>query len=165
MSKVKSADTPHYELLFIVPNKFTEEELKPVLAKVRGVVEKNGGKITYSEEWGNKKMTYRIKGFTHGYYNLFEFDLTGDAAEKINRELRMSSEVLRHMMIRKIARTEEEIKAEKARQEKRMTEEVIKEQVKEEEKIEKEKEKAKPKMDLKDLDEKLDKILDTDDLL
>ena len=75
MSKVKSDKTPHYELLFIVPNKYTEEELKPILAKVRGVVEKNGGSITYNEEWGNKKMAYRIKGFTHGYYNLFEFDL------------------------------------------------------------------------------------------
>lgn len=165
MAKAKSSETPHYELLFIVPNKYTEEELKPVLTKVRGIVEKNGGKITYGEEWGNKKMTYRIKGFTHGYYNLFEFDLEGNTSEKINRELRMSNEVLRHMIVAKKARTEEEIKAEKMRQEKRMTDEVIKEQAKEEEKIEKEKEKAKPKMDLKDLDEKLDKILDTDDLL
>jgi small subunit ribosomal protein S6 len=165
MAKVKKDTTPHYELLFIVPNKFTEEELKPILAKVRGIIEKNGGSVTYSEEWGNKKMAYRIQGFTHGYYNLFEFDLAGSSAEKINRELRMSSEVLRHMMVAKKARTEEEIKAEKMKEEKRRTEEVIKEQAEEEEKIEKEKEKAKPKMDLKDLDEKLDKILDTDDLL
>lgn len=161
MAKTKLANIPHYELLYVIPNKYTEEEVKPIMAKVSKIIAGHNGKITYSEEWGKKKLAYLIKGNGYGYYNLVEFDLSGNELDKLNRTLAMTNEVLRYQVVTKPARSEAEIKEEKKKMEKRLEEEIVKEK----EEPEKEKEKTKPKMDLKDLDEKLDKILNTDDLL
>ncbi|RLC38598.1 30S ribosomal protein S6 [Candidatus Falkowbacteria bacterium] len=163
MAKNKKNEIPHYELLYIVSNKYTEDELKPIVLNVNKTIEENGGKITYKEDWGKKKLAYSIKHFNYGYYSLAEFDIEGGQVEKIDKELRMSSEILRHTIVVKIAKTAEEIKAEKTRA-KVIVKKAIKEKRKEKEEPLK-KEEPKTKVDLKDLDEKLDKILDTDDLL
>ena len=38
MSKVKSSDISHYELLYFIPNKFTEEEIKPMIEQVGKII-------------------------------------------------------------------------------------------------------------------------------
>jgi len=163
MAKNKKNKIPHYELLYIVSNKYTEDELKPIVLNVNKIIKENGGNITYKEEWGKKKLAYPIEHFNYGYYNLAEFDVEGGQVEKINKALRMSSEVLRYTIVAKAVKTAEEIQAEKVKV-KAIAKKAIKEKRREkEEPLKKEEHKA--KVDLKDLDEKLDKILDTDDLL
>lgn len=168
MAKNKSSEIPHYELLYIIANKFTEDEVTPINATVKALIETNGGIITFSEVWGKKKFMYKIKGFMHGYYNLFEFDANSQAIEKINRELRMSSEILRHMIVVKKKRTLEEIEREKQQVKLQMQKEakaVLEQKEATEKKIEKKEVKEVKKVNYKDLDEKLDKILETDDLI
>ncbi len=171
MAKNKSSKTPHYELLFIVSNQFTEDEVKPIVEEVKSIIEKHDGKVTYDEYWGKKELAYTINHFNHGYYALYEFDAQGEKMNQIDKELRMNRKVLRHQIVSKVFRTPEEIAAEKqAEQEKteKMREEKEKEEngEKEEETKKKEKEDKKAeKVNLKELDDKLDKILETDDLL
>ena len=164
MNENKPAGNSHYEMLYIISNQFTEEEVKPIVAKTKNLIVNNGGNITYSEEWGKKRLAYPIKNFGYGYYFLVEFDLGIDKLRKINKTLNMSSEILRHQIAAKAKRSAEEIKAEKDKTERKMVEKKIAEEKAEEQKEEASKKEAK-KLDLKDLDEKLDKILNTDDLL
>lgn len=161
MAKTKKTDTPHYEMLFIISNKFSEDEVKPIVEKINALVVANEGAVTYSEDWGKKKLAYPIKGFTYGYYNYVEFDLAGANLAKVERNIRMMSEILRHQIIRREVRTIDmpakverpEVKDEKEKPVTKIVEEkIIKKSVKE-------------KTDFKDLDEKLDKILETNDLL
>jgi small subunit ribosomal protein S6 len=159
MSKTKLSGIPHYELLYIVPNKFTEDELKPIIEKIGKIISDKGGKITLTEEWGKKRLAYPVKNFSYAYYILVEFDLEGDKLAKIDKDLRMMSEIMRHQIVAKKLKTEEEIKKEKE-----ISEKIVAKQVKKE-KTEVEKEKKKEKIDMEELDEKLDKILETDDLL
>lgn len=157
MSKTKSSETPHYELLYIIANKFSEDEISPIVEKVKNIITEAEGKITHTEDWGKKRLAYPIKSFGYGYYNLVEFDLAGANLAKVERLFRLMPEVLRHQIVRRDANIA-------AKQIKR--EAPVKE-VKEVEapKLVKEKTSAVPKTDLKDLDEKLDKILETNDLL
>ncbi len=164
MEKDKLSEISHYEMLYIVSNQFSEEEVKPVNEKVHALIKNNGGTVTYNEDWGKKKMCYPIKNFGYGYYFLVEFDIDGAKIKNVDKILRMSSDILRHQITSKVKRTAEEIKLEKEKVEKKMVEKKIAEDKAEEKKEEEAKKEAK-KMDLKDLDEKLDKILDTDDLL
>lgn len=161
MAKNKSGKMPHYEILFIVSNKFSEDEAKEVVKNAHKIITDNSGKITYSEEWGKKKLSYPIKGFQFGYYFLVEFDCLGETVNKINNEFRLSTEILRHIMVAKVAKTAEEIKEEKKKVEKKIIAKVKAESEEEKEEVKKPKE----NIDLKDLDEKLDRILETDDLL
>ncbi len=162
MSKTKSTIIPHYELLYIVSNKFSEEELKPIMDKVRKLVSGQGGNITFSEEWGKKHLAYPIEHFNHGYYTLLEFDLDGEKLAKINRELKLMNEVLRFQIVKKRVKTVAQMKADQKIAEKIAARETREAKEKE---VETEDKKDKKKVDLKELDEKLDKILDTDDLL
>lgn len=160
MSEEKKQELKHYELLYIISNKFSEEEIKPIAEKVGKLIKSHEGNISYVEEWGKKKMSYPIKHFDYGYYQLLEFDLLPENLQKINQELEMTSEILRHMIVAKAPRTAESIKKEKRQITKRAQE--IAAPDKEDKKEDKEK---KEKVDIKELDKKLDKILDTDDLL
>jgi len=163
MSKKKSSEIPHYELLYIISNKFTEEETKPIIEKVNKVIERNQGKITFQEEWGKKKLAYSIENFIYGYYVLVEYDLPGESAAKVNKELKMSNEILRHQIVAKTFKTKEERETEKKQKEERIVKEKEEERKEEEEKIIPVKQKQ--DVNMEDLDAKLDKILDTDDLL
>ena len=157
MAKNKPSEIPHYELLYIISNKYSEDELQPIMQKVDKIINDNGGNITKTENWGKKKLTYQIKHFHHGYYNLVEFDVESSKIEKINRALRMSNEILRHQIVVKKIKTVAKIKKEKEISEKIAAKAVETKKLA--------KEKTKGRVDLKDLDEKLDKILETDDLL
>ena len=157
MAKNKTSEIPHYELLYIISNKYSENELAPIIDKVRKIINNQEGNITFSEEWGKKRLAYPIKHFRYGYYNLVEFDLAGEKLAKVDQMLRLANEILRHQIVNKKQKTVKAIEKEK-----KIAEKIA---VKKEKEIKKEKIKDKEKVELKDLDEKLDKILETDDLL
>lgn len=138
MAKNKSNEKVHYELLYIIPNKFTEEESKKVDEKIKNNIIKKEGEITYTEQWGNKKLAYPVKHFSHGYYNLVEFDLPGESLNELNKELNISEDILRHQIVKKKKRSLEEIEKEKRKAEE------IKEKIKQEEEEEKEKKRPVP---------------------
>jgi small subunit ribosomal protein S6 len=109
MAKNKSSRLPRYELLYIVSNKFTAEETEPVAQKIEDLITANGGTIIYREDWGKRRMSYPIKGFSFGYYRLLECDLAAEKIADIERYLRLSSDILRHQIVKRQPRTVAEI--------------------------------------------------------
>ena len=170
MSKTKTSAATHYEILFIIPNKFTDDEAKTVAEKIAKIITDNSGAITGREYWGKKRLAYAIKQNTFGYYGLLEFDLEGKNLAKIDQALRLSTDVLRHQIVAKKIKTAEEIAKEKAIRakidsKKAATEKKLEEKTKISSSpapVFKSKEK---KVDLKDLDEKLEGIINAKDLI
>lgn len=121
MAKNKSSRLPRYELLYIVSNKFTAEETGPIAQKIEDLITTNGGTIVYREDWGKRRMSYPIKGFSFGYYRLLECDLAAEKISEIERFLRLSSDILRHQIVKRQPRTVEEILAAKEEITKRET--------------------------------------------
>jgi len=157
MAKNKSAATPHYELLYIIANKFSENELEPIIAKVTKLIDDAQGTITHTEDWGKKKMAYQIAGYSHGYYRLVEFDLEPASLARIERNIRMMPEIIRHQVVSKAPFDPTQVKPASIKPVVEKIEPIV---IKNNETP-----KVKDKADLKDLDEKLDKILETNDLL
>jgi len=177
MSKTKKTGAGHYEILFIVPNKFTEDEAKKIATKVDAMIVETEGKVTFSEFWGKKKLAYKIKNNEYGYYGLFEFDLEKENLAKIDNNLRLSTEILRHQIVIKKIKTEAELKREeeirvkidsKKAKEVKVEKTGVKKDVKEE-KTDKttsvKKAVASKSSGLKELDEKLEGIPNADDLI
>ncbi len=203
MSRTKKITEPHYELLYIVSNKYTEQEIAPIAEKIKTLIKESDGEVTYTEDWGKKKLAYPINHFNHGYYFLIEFDLAGAKLNWVDTEIKHMSEILRHQIVSKKKRTLDEINNEKRileKQAKRAAEKRAEAEAEElrpsgpakktaykrkddpvvavpekkeskDEILEEKKKEEKPKskeevqLNLDKLDEKLDKILDTDDLL
>jgi len=180
MSKSKPSGLSRYEMLFIVPNNFTEDEAKSIVTKVEGIVTENGANIVFSEFWGKKKLAYVIKQNHYGYYSLCEFDIDREALTKIDRVLRLSNEVLRHQIISIPALTDAERlaikekqaqaskndkKEEKKENSKEKISKVVDKKVVDKKESKKEEKKESTKAELKDLDQKLEGIITAEDLL
>jgi len=173
MSKTKTTGVTRYEILFIIPNRFTDDEAKTVSSSVEKTIADNGGTITLREYWGKKRLAYEIKHNAFGYYSLLEFDLEGKNLAKIDTAFRLSADVLRHQIVVKHAKSEAAI-AKEARIRVKIDSKKAADSRKQEEKTKisspssaayKAGGKSDKRVDLKDLDEKLEGILNAKDLI
>lgn len=169
MSKTKASGMSRYEIMFIVPNQYTEDEAKTIIGRVEKMLTDASGVITYSEYWGKKKMAYEIKHNAYGYYQIYQFDLLGKDLAKIDNDLRLSHEILRHQILKVTAKTPEQLAKEKSartKMEAKREEEAAKKEAASRPNVKKPVvAKEENRAELKDLDEKLEGILNADDLI
>jgi len=163
-----AAKAQHYEMLYIIPVKYTVEELPQINQKVKALLAEHGCQVTYEEDLGKKKLSYPIKHVFHGYYFVTEFNMSPQELTALNHSLRLAPEVLRHLILVKHERTAAEIEKEKTRRARAEVEEVaaLKEKIEAQatpvttEKVEEAKETIKGKVSIEDLDKKLDELID-----
>lgn len=90
-----------YELMYIVPTSYTEDELGTVEANIAQILEKNGATIIKTKRLGKFKLAYPIKGERFGHYVLIRFSGETSVIAGIENGLRLSQkEVLRHLIVR-----------------------------------------------------------------
>jgi small subunit ribosomal protein S6 len=161
MSRTKSSEIPHYELLCLISNKYSETEVEPIRASVTKLINDQGGVITLEEYWGKKKLAYPINSFRHGYYHLIEFDLEGPKLQELNNRLRLSNEILRHQIIKKHKKTAAELVEEASV----MARNAARRKAEEEAEGKKTEDKDDKRADIGSLDTDLDKIIDAANML
>lgn len=89
-----------YELVIIVSPEVTEGELEATLNGISQYITGKGGIISDIERWGKKKLAYPIKHFIEGIYILTRFKLRPSFGRELETNLRISDEVLRHLLIK-----------------------------------------------------------------
>ena len=89
-----------YETLFIVHPSLTEEEVKPLIEKVKGVIEE-AGTVTEIEEWGKKRLAYEIEKVKDGYFTLIKFEAEPSVLDELNHIYRITENLLRGIIINK----------------------------------------------------------------
>ena len=94
--------TEKYELMYIINPNLSEEETAAVVEKFKALVEQNGT-LEEMEEMGKRKLAYEIYGLTDGDYTLIDFHAEPSNIAELDRVLRISEDVVRHMIV---ARTE-----------------------------------------------------------
>lgn len=142
----------HYELFFISPVQSSEKEHQQTLDKVVKLATSLEMKITESKLAGQRRLAYPIRKATQASYFLIELDAEQAQIKKIDKELRLMPDILRHLIARRDFRPVKEVRRERVIPEKaEVAEETIK---KEEKKVDQTK-----KISLEDLDKKLDEIL------
>ncbi len=160
----------NYELLYIVSNQYTEDELSVIREKIKNMITKYEGVLGLEEAPEKKKLAYPINKIVHGYYVALEFEMeNGENLSKINNDLRLDKEIVRAQIIVRKKLTPEEL-AKQAQQRLRAERQEQTASVAESiEKIEETKTVAEKKDDkkvsLKNLDEKLDELLKDDETI
>ncbi|MFA5124574.1 MAG: 30S ribosomal protein S6 [Patescibacteria group bacterium] len=155
----------NYELLYIISNQYTDDEAAKIKAKIDGMLKGFGAVIGLEENLGKKKLAYPINRIAHGYYLLNEFELEdGNQLKQINEFLRLDKEILRAQIVIKKKLSPEEIEKQKKREQAAELRRAAGEKTEEKAKPAEAKKESK-KVDIKDLDEKLEEILKTDDLV
>jgi len=89
-----------YELIFIAQPELEQEALSALADRLRQVMEDNGGQVKKVEQMGRRRLAYPIKKRTHGQYVLIHASLDRTAISELERSLKLSEEVLRHLLVR-----------------------------------------------------------------
>lgn len=97
-----------YETIFIAHPDLVEDEVKGLVEKTRGIIESLNGQLIKVEEWGRRKLAYKVKKVTKGYYVLVHFLGNGEVLAEIERNLRLWDGVLKYQSVRLDEKTPEE---------------------------------------------------------
>lgn len=87
-----------YELTVLI-HPDLEVDIESPINKVREIIKSNGGEIVKEDNWGKKKLAYRIKNEDFAVYVYFEVKLPAAALLKISNTLNITDEVLRYLLV------------------------------------------------------------------
>jgi small subunit ribosomal protein S6 len=90
-----------YEIMYIVPSKYSDSEIEGIQKEVQGLFTKHNAKLEKEMNLGKLKFAYPIKKNTHGTYILSFVEVEGDDINKIDAALRLQGEVLRHLIVKR----------------------------------------------------------------
>lgn len=88
-----------YELIFILTPELEEEALEASINRFTGLIEKDGGEIVKVDKWGKRRLAYPIKERHEGYYVIVNFKALPEVSHEVARVLKISDNVLRHIII------------------------------------------------------------------
>jgi small subunit ribosomal protein S6 len=87
-------------MVFIVHPDLDGDELDGVIHDVEDLIKRNNGKVTKVEPWGLRRLAYPIKKQQEGRYLLTEFDVEPENIAEIERILKLTESVMRHLIVR-----------------------------------------------------------------
>ena len=88
-----------YETITIIDPDLSEEERRPVLERVEGLMPQQDGLLVEIDEWGARKLAYEIKKKMRGFYVRFDYCGTGELVNEIERFFRIDDRVLKYMTV------------------------------------------------------------------
>jgi small subunit ribosomal protein S6 len=84
--------------MYIIAAALDDEARDAVVETVEGIIA-NGGEVVKTERIGMKRLAYPILKKNEGYYVLSTFKAPADLPKELDRRLKISDNVIRHMII------------------------------------------------------------------
>ena len=92
--------TRKYELVYVVSPDATDEQVTELHTQVEGIAQRMGGTIDKTENWGRRRLAYEIGRHKEGTYVLEVIDGSGELMKEIDRRLKVTDLVIRHLVVR-----------------------------------------------------------------
>ena len=89
-----------YELVYVVSPDATDEQVNELHTQVEGIAQRMGGTIEKTENWGRRRLAYEIGRHKEGTYVLEVIDGSGELMKEIDRRLKVTDLVIRHLVVR-----------------------------------------------------------------
>jgi small subunit ribosomal protein S6 len=89
-----------YETVFITLPSLTEQEESDLVAALAQVVSDDGGTMAANDRMGRRRLAYPIRKFEDGVYTRFLYDSSPAVPKELDRRIRLSDKVLRHLTVR-----------------------------------------------------------------
>lgn len=90
-----------YELLYIIKPTVEEEARAALIARFADIVKADNGEVENIDEWGMRKLAYSIDYISEGYYVLMNFKANPSLPIELERNLKISEDVMRFMVVKK----------------------------------------------------------------
>ena len=90
-----------YESIWVVNGDLPDEEVKSAIDKFSGIISSQGGTLVGMDEWGRRKLAYRIQGTIRGYYILADFAGSSEMIKELERNYRIDDRIIRFLTTKK----------------------------------------------------------------
>jgi small subunit ribosomal protein S6 len=91
---------PLYEHVFLARQDASTQQVEELTTQMTGIVEQLGGKVTKTENWGVRSLTYRMNKNRKAHFVLLNIDAPSAAIAEIERQERISEDVIRYLSVR-----------------------------------------------------------------
>lgn len=89
-----------YESIFIARQDVTPAQVETLTAQFTDLIKAQGGSVTKTEQWGLRRLAYRINKNRKGHYVLLNVDAPGAAVVELERTMKLNEDVLRFLTIK-----------------------------------------------------------------
>ena len=93
----------NYEGVIILNPDLAGDAAKGAVAQVQELVTKNGGRVDGLQEWGKRRLAYKIGKKQEGNYLVVNFQMDTQATKKFEQGLRLNDQVMRYLLVNKDA--------------------------------------------------------------
>lgn len=91
-----------YEVMFIIRTDIEQDLVDATIEKFLNIIN-NGGEITKKDLMGKRRLAYEINDFRDGIYVLVHFNSNADVINELDRVMKISDEVIRHLIVKDVA--------------------------------------------------------------
>src|SRR6187455_2186994 len=89
-----------YELVYVVSPEATDAQVADLHTQVEQIAQRLGGTIDKTDNWGRRKLAYEIGRHKEGTYVLEGILGNGELMKEIDRRLKVSDLIIRHLVVR-----------------------------------------------------------------
>ncbi len=102
-----------YESVWVVHGDLPDEDVKATIDKFSRIISTQGGVLVGLDDWGRRRLAYKVKGTTRGYYVVADFAGTPGTVKELERNYRIDDRIIRAHTVKKADRVDlEALKAE-----------------------------------------------------
>ena len=91
---------PLYEHVFLARQDASPQQVEEITTQITGVVTQLGGKVTKTEQWGLRSLSYRMAKNRKAHFVMLNIDGPTAIVAEIERQERINEEVLRYLTVR-----------------------------------------------------------------
>ena len=92
--------TRKYELVYIVSPEASDAQVAELHTQVEQITQRLAGTIEKTDNWGRRRLAYEIGPHKEGTYVLETIDGSGELMKEIDRRLKVSDLIIRHLVVR-----------------------------------------------------------------
>lgn len=91
-----------YEIFMILKPDLAEEIIIETKERLQKIIASFGGEFVREVEgWGKRRLAYSIEDYLEGIYVLWDFNGKPETVQELDRVIKISDRILRHIIIRK----------------------------------------------------------------
>ena len=83
---------------------FSPDLSNPIISKeqenFQSNIEKEDGKIIFTEDWGLRDISYKINNYKKAFYKFYQIEAKGSNLDSLKRILTQNEKVLRHLFVK-----------------------------------------------------------------
>ncbi|MBI9081522.1 MAG: 30S ribosomal protein S6 [Pseudodesulfovibrio sp.] len=90
----------NYETLVLLSPELAEDNRKELLDNLTSIVDREGGKMVETDDWGLRQLAYPVQKQTRGYYVRLVYDAPGTVVAELERIIRITDGIFKFMTVK-----------------------------------------------------------------